>query len=557
MGTGELLRLAAQIATLQDRRQVMDALLASALALSGADRAAILERTALNGLRRLQEHRSGLPESMVIGDVRATLWTVLLGRAHLVWCGAEEAPIPFRGRVGWEHGVVVRITSRRGPAKLLALGGTSPSDDTASDAGVLQLLQALVDIAGPSIESLELMAASRKSHALLRGVTRFAGNLGAAVSPGQLWQAMVQGLCSLDGIAGAVVWAVDDAVVDGPQVMAGAPDPTVRFPPAVRTRVERLLNPGTGGAVRALVSHAARPDPGGPLLTLLTLPMSPPQVLGILHDAPLDEVSRGVLASLAMASGPAMREVQMAAERLSLLSGYTSALRPSVRPRGLDLAIEHHPNTTAPGSFGGDFYDWFEVADAPAVVALGDVSGKGIRAASAASMVVWSLRAVGGRGAQPTVIGHLLNSIVSQELDVDRFVTLALLTVDQDTWETRLLLAGHPAPLLVRHDGVAIVESVPAPPLGVSAVNSAAPPTTLQLDPGDALVLFTDGVTDAQDAVGHRYGVQRLQSRAAHLTNPPEWTTEGLAAGLWSSVHAWAGGPPDDDCAILVVRRPP
>lgn len=550
-GTGELMRLAGQIPTLVDRSQVMDSLLSSALAVSGAHRAAILERTALDGLRRVHEHRSGLPEAMVIGDVRATLWTVLLGRAHLVWHGADGAPIPFRGLDGWEHGVVVRITSRRGPTKLLALGGAPVSDRS-----VIQVLQALADIAAPSIESLELMAATRKSHALLRGVTDLAGNLGAAVSPAQLLHAMVQGLCNLDGIAGALVWAADEPAADTTQVVAAAPVRPLALPQVVRARVQRLLNPGTGTAVRALVENAARPDPDGPLLTLMTLPMAPPRVLGILHDAPLDDLSRGVLASLAIASGPAMREVQMAAERRSLLSSYTRALRPSTRPRGMDLAIQHHPNTSAPGSFGGDFYDWFEVADDHAVIALGDVSGKGISAASAANMVVWSLRAVGGRGAQPTVISHLLNSIVAQELDVDRFVTLALLTVDQATWQTRMLLAGHPAPLLVHHDAVSIVVSVPAPPLGVSAVNSAAPPTTLQMDVGDALVLFTDGVTDAQDAEGRRYGVERLRSRAARLVGHRNWTAEGLAASLWDSVHAWAGGPPDDDCAILVVRRP-
>ncbi|HUG83500.1 MAG TPA: hypothetical protein VMM13_03000 [Euzebya sp.] len=63
-------------------------------------------------------------------------------------------------------------------------------------------------------------------------------------------------------------------------------------------------------------------------------------------------------------------------------------------------------------------------------------------------------------------------------------------------------------------------------------------------------------MTEAVDTEGARYGDERLRARAADLVAAGGWTAETLAAELWGSVHAWAGGPPDDDCAILVVRRP-
>jgi sigma-B regulation protein RsbU (phosphoserine phosphatase) len=203
-----------------------------------------------------------------------------------------------------------------------------------------------------------------------------------------------------------------------------------------------------------------------------------------------------------------------------------------------------------------DFYDWFEVGEDHAVIALGDVSGKGISAASTASMVVWSLRAIGGRGAQPTVICHLLNGVVARELDMERFVTLALATVDTASWEARLLLSGHPAPLVVGDGTAKVVDCTAAPPLGVSEVINSLPPTLVQLAPGQALVLFTDGVTEAVGEDGTRYGVDRLASRAARATGRGPWTAAALGEVLWTSVLAWAGGSPDDDCAILVVRRP-
>ncbi|CAN5381801.1 hypothetical protein BH23ACT9_BH23ACT9_30010 [soil metagenome] len=543
--------LATRIPTLTGRDQVLDALLEATTLLSGADCAAVLERTALDGLRRMRDIGAGLTEMMAIGDVRSALWSVLLGRSQLIWEVPEQAPAPLHGIAGWERGVVLRIASRRGPAKLLALGGV-----TISDPAILPALQAMADIAAPSIESIELITATRRSQGLLRRVTELAGDLGAAVSPAQLLDAMVRGLSGLEGVTGAVVWCTEGAAAGGIEVLASAPEDGVPSTGAVLTRVERLLNPATGRAARALVASAARLAQTDQLLSMMTLHTEPARVLGIIHDQPLDDLSQGVLASLASAVGPAMREVEMAAERRTLLAGYTRALLPSARPAGLDLAIEHHPNTSAPGSFGGDFYDWFEVADNHFVIALVDVSGKGISAASAASMVVWSLRAVGGRGAQPTVMAHLLNGIVAQELDEDRFVTLALLTVDGDTWDARLLLAGHPAPLVVHGGSVTVPVTTPLPPLGVAPVISAAAPTTLSLAAGDALVLFTDGVTEAVGPDGERFGVGRLQSRTSRMVIRADWTAKGLAAALWSSVHDWAGGPPDDDCAILVVRRP-
>jgi sigma-B regulation protein RsbU (phosphoserine phosphatase) len=549
--TTELLAFARRAHGFLDGGEVLDALLEQAAAMTGAAHAAVLERTALDGLKRLRDHESGLPEHMAIGDVRAQLWGVLLGRTQLVWDDPDVAPTPFRDLPGWGTGIVVRIAARRGPTKLLALGGPGDVGPAA-----VELVQGLADIAAPTIEGLDLASATRRSHALLRGVTDLAGNLGAAVSPGQLLEAIASGLCSLDGIAGARVWAADEGDGGRPVVVAGGDHGDVPDSPAVEVRVRRLLDPRTGRAVRSLVESPARFGPGTPLLTLLTLSSDPARVLGILHHQPLDDLSQGVLASLATAIGPAMREVEMAAERRSLLSGYTSALRPSTRPQGVELAVEHHPNTSAPGSFGGDFYDWFEVGDDHAVIALGDVSGKGISAASAASMVVWSLRAIGGRGAQPTVISHLLNGVVAQELDADRFVTLALLTVDTAAWDARLLLSGHPAPLLVGDGVAAPLDCQAGPPLGVSAVTSGAPPMTISLAPGEALVLYTDGVTDAASSSGLRYGEARLAERAARLAAGTAWSAKSLAAGLWQSVHAWAGGPPDDDCAILVVRRP-
>ncbi|MGI9017867.1 MAG: PP2C family protein-serine/threonine phosphatase [Euzebya sp.] len=546
----QLVGLAKQLSRLGNSDLQLDALLEQALRLSVADRGAILQRAASDALVVVRDRQSGLPERVVIRDVQASLWGVLLGRTRLLWNGSQPTPMPFDTISGWQEGLALRITAHRRPTKVLVLGGAGVTDVDMS------LLQAMVDIAAPSIEGMELARATRRSHALLRGVTDLAGNLGAAVSPLQLLQAITAGLTRLDGITGACVWAGADSDQPTTEILAAAEQGAMPQHPALKARIRRLLDPDAGSSVHRLVQSAARVQADGPLVSLLMLSADPPRVLGVAHNQTLDELSLGVLINLVAAAAPALRKVEIAAERRSLLSGYARSLRPSVRPAALELAVEHHPNTTAPGSFGGDFYDWFEAGTDHAVIALGDVSGKGINAASAASMVVWSLRAIGGQGAHPTVVSHLLNGVVARELDVDRFVTLALLDVDTAAWEAQLLLAGHPPPLWCTRDGVTVVDCTPAPPLGVDAVNSAAPPVTIILEQGEALVLFTDGVTEAVGAEGERYGTERLRATCASLCEAEGWSAKGVAAGLWRTVHAWAGGPPNDDCAILVVRRP-
>lgn len=542
--------LAGHFSSSADTAQLLTLLMQHALSQTGAAHGAVLQRAARDRLLLMANADSGLPEEMSIGDVRATLWGVLLGRATLRWDRPEAAPRPFRQIVGWQQGVVVRIAARQGPTKLLALGGQDFVGDVDID-----FLQAMSDIAGPSIEALELLAMSRQTQALLRGVTELAGNLGAAVTPTELWGAITNGLHALDAIVDAGVWAAGPSVDSPPESVAGGLGDLAQSR-AVSLRLTRLLDPATPSTVRSLVGRATRPDPNGPLVTLMALPTHPPHVLGIAHDRPLDGLSQGVLASLTAATGPAMRQVRMAAERRELLSGYTRSLRPNTSIKELDIAVEHHPNVSAPGSFGGDFYDWFPTGSQRCIIALGDVSGKGIGAAGAASMLVWSLRALGGSGAEPITLSALLDDVVARELDVDRFVTLALMSLDTRDWTAELSLAGHPAPVMVQNGRASVVTCDAAPPLGVNVRGLSASPVSVPLHPGDAMVLFTDGVTEAQNLDGVRYETQRLVSQVSTVAAAPSWTATTLAAGLWKSVHAWAGGPPDDDCAILVVRRP-
>lgn len=299
----ELFAVARRLAAAPDRDSLLGLLVDQALTWSGAGRGAVLERVDLDGLAVVTDRDSGLGDRLMIGDVRATLWGVVLGRIALRWGRQDVAPRPFCDIPGWSQGVVVRIGSRHGPPKVLALGGEGFTGDVDVDR-----LQGLADIAAPSVDSLELAAAAERTRELLDGVTELAGALGAAVSPEELWHALADGLADLAIITHAVLWDRGGPGDPDLRILAGSSG-RLPQPHAVETRLRRLLDPATGPAARSLLEIPARVEPGGPLVTLLSITTDPPRVLGLVHLQPLDDLARGVLASLAAATGPALRPV--------------------------------------------------------------------------------------------------------------------------------------------------------------------------------------------------------------------------------------------------------
>lgn len=131
-------------------------------------------------------------------------------------------------------------------------------------------------------------------------------------------------------------------------------------------------------------------------------------------------------------------------------------------------------------------------------------------------------------------------------------MTLAWAVVDAGTGEAWSVVAGHPPPRLLRADGRSQRLALGGPLLGVlpEAQFSASAD---RLGPGDALVLFTDGATEAQDAAGHELGPDGLDALLARAPRPPD----ALADAVVGAVDAWAGegGADDDDLTLVVVRR--
>ena len=230
------------------------------------------------------------------------------------------------------------------------------------------------------------------------------------------------------------------------------------------------------------------------------------------------------------------------------------ALLPPAMPRipGIELAARYDV-AEADVAIGGDFYDVIPIAPGSWGMVVGDVCGRGPDAAALTGLVRHSVRAAVVREQLPSRVLAHTNEAMLQQIDDSRFCTAAYLSVELDpecpsTVRVGASSAGHPRPVLVRADGRAEALECSGTLLGVVA-EPALVDIAVELAPGDAVVLYTDGVTEARRGT-EQFGEDRLVAALAALAGG---TAEELASGL---EHAVAGfrRSARDDMAILVVQ---
>ncbi|MGH8793556.1 MAG: PP2C family protein-serine/threonine phosphatase [Stackebrandtia sp.] len=192
---------------------------------------------------------------------------------------------------------------------------------------------------------------------------------------------------------------------------------------------------------------------------------------------------------------------------------------------------------------GGDLY---EAVDTPygARLIIGDVRGKGLPAVRLASTVLGSFRHVAYERADIRTVVSDLDRAVARGADYEDFVTAAFLEVRGGT--LTILNCGHPAPLLLRRGELRLLEPVAAaPPLGFKPVAKAL---TVRLEPGDRLLLYTDGLAEAR-----RDGVFFPVSERAWGLLGHGSIVDALAS-LESALRSWVGGPLGDDIALMLIE---
>lgn len=223
---------------------------------------------------------------------------------------------------------------------------------------------------------------------------------------------------------------------------------------------------------------------------------------------------------------------------------------------GLDVAVAYRSASHGAGR-GGDFVDFYSRTDGHLAIAIGDVAGKGVDALATTVVVKYALRAAvnGGAVSWParpgTALQELHNAMLG-ELAAERFVTLLFALVGVRRGALQLAAAGHPAPFVLRATGVERPLLLTAPAIGVDpeAALSPYPSEALELDRGDCVVFFTDGIAELRDASGGFFE-DAMPAALAGLRDRP---AAEIVAALLDEAGRFAAQRPADDIAVVCLR---
>jgi serine phosphatase RsbU (regulator of sigma subunit) len=200
-------------------------------------------------------------------------------------------------------------------------------------------------------------------------------------------------------------------------------------------------------------------------------------------------------------------------------------------------------------SVGGDYFDVFPLSDGRTAFLIADVSGKGLGAALLTTMLQGALSGM-TLGTDPARVLNHVNRFLCDHSEVGRYATMFFGVLDQEG-HLEFINAGHPSPFLIRHGAAEEAFTEGSYPVGL-VPEAQYTAVCLKLEPGDTLVLFSDGVTEAMDPDEQMFGVARLKEL---LTGQIECPLEQLQKCVLEAVENFARGARQaDDLTLLIVR---
>lgn len=394
-------------------------------------------------------------------------------------------------------------------------------------------------------ELLAARAAAERSTDQLRALQATTAALSRGVGADGVARALVQTAVAGLGASTATVWIAaedgrlvrtassgsagqhaadppDEPWAPGPHVAAGPPP-----------RPVEAVEVHAGGVVVVALG-----DPGAPLGILVLAPRAGE------GDDPLDV---GVLTAVGQQAGLALERARMFDQKASVAHELQHALLTTNLPPDdrFTVVTEYRPGVQAL-EVGGDWYDAFLLDDDVLAVAVGDVVGRGLHAATAMGQLRSAVRAVAGPGVGPAELVRRLDRFVARA-GVGFMATLAYAEIDLTTGRVRYACAGHLPPLrFPAHGAPEFLWEGRSTPLGVRSVRTEA---EVDLDPEDLLMLYTDGLVErrGRPLLG---GLEDLAAAGAALR---ESSVSALVTGLLTH----AGDERDDVCVLVVSWSPP
>lgn len=212
----------------------------------------------------------------------------------------------------------------------------------------------------------------------------------------------------------------------------------------------------------------------------------------------------------------------------------------------VDIATVNHPASR----ISGDFYNWFELPDGRTAVVIGDVTGHGMAAAFLMATTQLLVRNTLPQVIDPGRCLEEINRQLCMQAFNGQFVTLQILVLDPTNDRIEIATGGHPPPLVGDAEGFRRIELEPNLVLGVEA-DSTYGTESFDLASNSTLLLYTDGVLDAESRAGDRYGLARL-CQALNVTADSAQT---LIDSVLANINAFTGGKPfGDDLTLVAVQ---
>jgi serine phosphatase RsbU (regulator of sigma subunit) len=237
-----------------------------------------------------------------------------------------------------------------------------------------------------------------------------------------------------------------------------------------------------------------------------------------------------------------LKDVELAAQvqRLFLPSG-----KPAIP--GLEIAGMMHPAR----GVGGDYYDYIPLDGHTIQAIIADVSGKGVPAALLMSATAAAMRFAASQDRNMLEQVQRLNTGILLASDDERYVTLLIAEIDTYTRKIRYVNCGHNPALLFRAStGTLMRLNSSCPPLGLSP-EEICELASADLCPGDVVVFYTDGVTEAENRLEEEFGMERL---SATVRSGSSLSAEDLMSSIYDAAANFCGDDFNDDVTILVVK---
>jgi sigma-B regulation protein RsbU (phosphoserine phosphatase) len=244
------------------------------------------------------------------------------------------------------------------------------------------------------------------------------------------------------------------------------------------------------------------------------------------------------------------RQLARKEAELSFAREVQEALFPRRMPAGAGLEFS---GVCIPArGISGDYYDVMQLPDGRLVFAIADISGKGISAAILMANLQAVLRTLAATNLSPCEICSRLNLHLLQVTDESKFATFFYADWDSRQMRLRFVNAGHHWPIFFgQSEGRRL--QVGGIPLGLFA-EAEFQMAEVMLQPGDLLVLYSDGITEAHSARGEEFGERRLEASIEEYRREPLAEIQRRAL---EAVRLWSDGEPEDDMTLLIVRATP